>query len=109
MKRPERETTPEILKWLNDNGILAWRQNSGSVRVGSRTINMGGKGQPDIMGILPGGRALMIENKSNGSKVAPEQIAWMERARSQGAYCFIANDLEDVVQYIELLPRQVCK
>jgi hypothetical protein len=102
-RRPERETTPEIIKWLNDNGIISWRQNSGSVRVGSRTINMGGKGQPDIMGILPGGRFLAIENKSNGSKIEPEQVAWLEKARSQGAYCFIATSLEDVVDYIGLV------
>lgn len=105
MKRPERETTPEYLKWLQDQGILCWRQNSGSVRVGTRTINMGGKGQPDIMGILPGGRFLCIENKSNGSKVEPEQIAWLEKARKQGAYCFIAQSLEDVVDYIGLVKK----
>jgi hypothetical protein len=105
MKRAERETTPEFLKWLNDNGVLAWRQNSGSVRVGSRTINVGPKGIPDIQCILPGGRACYIENKSNGSKVAPEQIAWMERARAQGAYVFIAQSLEDVVDYIGLVKK----
>jgi hypothetical protein len=104
-RRPERETTPEIIKWLNENNIIAWRQNSGSVRVGSRTINMGGKGQPDIMGILPGGRFMACENKSNGSAVAPEQLEWMDKARKQGAYVFIARDLEDVIAYIELLPK----
>ena len=105
MRKPERETTPEIIKWLQSQGCIAWRQNSGSVRVGSRTINMGGKGQPDIMGILPGGRFLAIENKSNGSAVAPEQVSWMEKARAQGAYCFIARSLEDVVDYIALVVK----
>lgn len=66
---------------------------------------MGGKGQPDIMGILPGGRFLCIENKSNGSKVEPEQVAWLDKARKQGAYCFIAQSLEDVVDYIGLVKR----
>lgn len=57
---------------------------------------------PDIAGILPKGRALFIENKSNGADLTDEQAAWMDRARKQGAYCFVARDLEDVVEFIRL-------
>lgn len=103
-RRPERETTPEIIKWLQSQGCIAWRQNSGSVRVGSRTINMGGKGQPDIMGILPGGKSIFVENKSNGKPLTPEQTAWIIKAQRQGAHCIVAlKGLEDVVSYFEMV------
>ena len=108
MRRPERETTKEILAWLTDQGVIAWRQNSGSVRVGTRTINMGGKGQPDIMGILPGGRFICIENKSNGAVLKDEQVQWINRAIRQGAHVIVAlKGLEDVVSYFEMVIRRV--
>ena len=104
MKRPEKETTPEIIKWLQAQGCMAWRQNSGSIRVGTRTINMGGKGQPDIMAILPNGGFLCVENKSNGSTITPEQSAWLADAVRHKAHVIVAlKGLEDVVSYFEMV------
>jgi hypothetical protein len=104
MKRPERETTPEILKWLNDHNVMAWRVNSGMVKRGSRWIRMAPEGTPDIQCILPGGKALFIENKSNGSVVSDEQVQWIIRATRQGAHVIVAlKGLEDVVDYFEMV------
>lgn len=101
MRRPESETTKEYLKWLNDNGIWSWRANSGKVKVGSRYIQLGPKGHPDIAGVLPDGVALFVENKSNGSLLTPEQEAWLRKAQRQGAYCIVAHSLEDIVLEME--------
>lgn len=102
MKRPEKETTPLIIKWLQGQGCMAWRQNSGSIRVGTRTINMGGKGQPDIMAILPNGTFLCVENKSNGSSLTVEQSAWLADAVRHKAHVIVAlKGLESVVEYFE--------
>lgn len=108
VKRPERETTPEILKWLNDNGTWAWRVNSGKIKVGSRYIKLGDEGHPDIAGILPGGKSIFVENKSNGAALTPEQTAWIIRAQRQGAHVIVAlKGLEDVVNYYETVLK--CK
>ena len=108
MRRPERETTPEILKWLNDNGTWAWRTNSGMVKRGSRWIRMAPEGTPDIQGILPGGKSIFVENKSNGSALTPEQTAWIIKAQRQGAHVIVAlKGLEDVVNYYETVLK--CK
>lgn len=110
MRRPERETTPEILKWLNDNGTVAWRMNSGAAKKGSHWIRMAPEGTPDIMGILPGryegdpnkGKAIFVENKSNGKPLTAEQTAWIIKAQRQGAHVIVAlKGLEDVVSYYE--------
>lgn len=102
MRRPERETTPEILKWLHDQGCLAWRVNSGKIKVGSRYIKLGDEGHPDIAGILPGGKSIFVENKSNGSVLTPEQTAWIIKAQRQGAHVIVAfKGLESVVEYFE--------
>jgi hypothetical protein len=103
-RRPERETTPEILKWLADHNVMAWRVNSGKVKVGSRYIKLGEEGHPDIAGILPGGKAIFIENKSNGSVLTTVQVQWINRAIRQGAHVIVAlKGLEDVVDYFEMV------
>jgi VRR-NUC domain. len=101
-KRPEKETTPEIIKWLQDRGCMAWRMNSGKYRMGGRHIKGGDRGTPDIAFILPDGKAGFVENKSNGSVLSDDQTAGINRAIRQKAHVIVAfNGLEDVVNYFE--------
>ena len=53
-------------------------------------------GCPDILGVLPGGRALAIEVKRKGGKPTCQQEDWLKRALEQGAIAFVATSIEDV-------------
>jgi Holliday junction resolvase len=52
---------------------------------------------PDILGVLPDGKALMIEVKTETGKVSPEQESFIENASRVGAVAFIARSINDVM------------
>jgi hypothetical protein len=112
MGRKESEIQRSILDYLKSRGIMA-------VKVGAvnYTIGKGGKGRflrlkdwdaggsrgiPDIMGIMPDGRALCIEVKAEGGKPSPAQIRYLEAAQAQGAIALIATSVDDVERKINL-------
>lgn len=85
----ERDLTKQIRDWLNLKRIFHWKHWSG---LGSAP------GVPDILGVLPGGRALMIEVKTMKGKLSDHQRRFLENAANQGALAFEARSLEDVIK-----------
>ncbi|OQA61445.1 MAG: VRR-NUC domain protein [Candidatus Atribacteria bacterium ADurb.Bin276] len=59
---------------------------------------MSHKGIPDIIGVLPGGKALLIEIKRIGGKVSEEQKSFLENAKALGAKAFVARSVEDLMK-----------
>jgi len=80
----------QILDYLARVGVMAWRNNTG--RRGG--VQFGAKGSPDILGVLPGGRALGIEVKKPGEKATPDQLAWGKRMLGMGGAWCVAVSLE---------------
>ncbi len=101
----ERDVQKSILAFLALRGILAWRQNTGSVvreyRGKSRLIRFGMSGMPDILGCLPGGRLLAIEVKRPGNKPTDEQFATLANLTKAGALAFWASSVYEVQAILE--------
>jgi len=102
----------EILAWARyDPRVRLWRNDvrPGGVGLG-RGVSGLGPGSPDLVGhvimTLPDGRriarALYVEVKRPGGGVlSPAQIAWLDRARADGALVVVARSLEDVLRALQ--------
>jgi hypothetical protein len=78
----------QLLAWL---GVIAESTHNSKSRQPKEYT-----GRSDISGILPGGRSLRLELKAPGKKPTEEQLAYLERARGQGALAFWADNLSEV-------------
>jgi len=108
----EKDIQRAILQYLEIKHIFHWRNNTGAYKadddkdgasapqVGkkkSRFIRFGKKGSSDIIGVLPGGRALFIEVKRpSGGSLSAAQKEFLGRARMAGALAFEARSVEEV-------------
>ncbi len=80
--------------------------NSGAgnlVRKGgqSQWIRFGFAGQPDIMGMLKGGRLLAVEVKRPSGKVTPEQAEFLAKASTNGGCAFVARSIDDCYLHLQ--------
>ena len=98
---PEKTIQAQILGWLNEVGLLHWRQNSGTVFFGGRTIHLGPDGLPDIVVVVPpGGRILGLEVKSSKGRQRPTQAAWQIECEAVGGYYRIVRSLEQAMDAV---------
>ena len=70
---------------------------------------MSKKGVSDILGVLPGGRALAIEVKNSNGKATEHQRQFLEDVARAGGLSFIARSVEDVRHELEkvgIIPPQ---
>lgn len=87
-KISEKDITATIRTYLKFKKVFHWKvfQTLGAT-----------PGIPDIIGILPGGRALFIEVKTENGKLSEAQEAFLENAKALGALAFVARHLDDVI------------
>jgi hypothetical protein len=94
-----------MLAWLKLRGVFAWRNNTGAFKGEhngkTRFIRFGFSGISDILGILPGGRALAIEVKMPGNPPTGPQIAFLDAVKAQGGVAFIATGIDDIERELE--------
>jgi len=82
-----------IFFWKNDSvGIFdprtqRYRRNNSPFKI---------KGVADILGILPSGRFLAIELKSERGRCTPEQTAFLSQIKASGGVAFVARSIKDV-------------
>lgn len=99
---PERGIQTAILKYLHLKGIWAWVTNRKGRLVNGRWIpSQLPSGHSDVMGILPGGRVLMVEVKDVGKKPTADQLAFMERVNALGGVAFWADSVDTVVSKLK--------
>ena len=84
----------DILTYLRWRQIPAWSTHS--PRNHPET-----PGMADIVGMLPGGRFLAIEVKSEEGVVSKEQREWLNRLRCHGGLVVVARSVEDVQKVID--------
>lgn len=118
----EQEIKKAILSYLRLNGIVAWVNNVGAVkipfiekrtkRLSFRFVKFGVKGQADITGILPDGRRLEIEVKTPAElkkikldkvpeskrKHIEEQKEFLAMINKNNGVGFFASSVEDVFE-----------
>ncbi len=107
---PERVIQAQILDWLKDSNVLHWRQQSGTVFLGRRSIRMGPEGLPDIVVIVPpGGRLLGLEVKSAKGTLRPSQVAFKALAEASGAAFHVVRTLSQAQDTVALYMGEVWK
>lgn len=96
----EHDIQTAILNYLGNKGIKAIRVNAGRYAVGegkNRRMIMGAPtGTPDIIGVIPGGRALYVEVKRPGKKPRPSQVQVMDEYKYFGAVVCVATSVDEL-------------
>lgn len=89
----EKDITAQIRNYLKLKGILHYKAWQG---LGST------KGLPDIVGVLPGGKALYIEVKTEAGRLSPHQEKFLNNLELAGAMAFVARSVEDVMHRLSI-------
>lgn len=89
----EKDITMQIRNVLKMHGIFHWKvfQTLGAT-----------PGISDILGVLPGGRMLAIEVKTEKGKLSPHQERFIQNVNDNGGLAFVARSFDDVVQRLKL-------
>jgi hypothetical protein len=96
---PENRVKAEVIKYLKLRQIKAWSNPSGTVQIRSgKFMSFGLKGSSDILGLLPGGRFLAIECKSERGRLSPEQRDFLADIAALGGLAIIAGSYKDIDQ-----------
>ncbi len=92
----EKDITMQIRNVLKMYGIFHWKvfQTLGAT-----------PGISDILGVLPGGRLLAIEVKTEKGKLSPHQERFIQNVNDNGGLAFVARSFDDVVQRLKLENR----
>lgn len=105
----ERDVQKAILDYLRTVGVLAWRVNVGAVAATHkgkrRFVRFGVPGQADIMGVLPGGTAIMVEVKRPGKRPTAAQVAFLRQVQAVGACAFWADSVAVVEAVLDAVRR----
>jgi hypothetical protein len=110
-KRQSREKVliDDILCYLRTLGILAWRQNTGAMKIQNRLVRFGIHGMSDIIGILPDGRFLAIEVKTGNNRPTLYQKDFLNRIKDNNGVAIVAYSVEDVEKVLQQTIPSVLK
>jgi len=93
----EKRLQNEILRAFGTKRWMRlWRANTGVAQIGSRVVRFGVPGQADLTGILPDGRRLEIEVKSDGGRQTEDQSNFQRMIERFGGVYVLARSVEDV-------------
>lgn len=99
----EKDIQTSIIDYLTRCSAIAWvhRLSSGKFRVvdqsGTRWIQAGWVGAPDIIGMTTKGQFVGIEVKAWNGVASAEQIAFLQAVRAGGGVGIIARSVDDVI------------
>lgn len=98
----EKETQAKCLKWLSEQGIFHYRQNSGAfMGQGGGMYQIGVKGAPDII-IVRLGRFVGVEvkDKKPSAKQSPSQIKFQKELEAAGGVYLLIRDVEELKRFL---------
>ena len=90
----ETEIQKEIMAYLTVRQIYHWRNNTG--RRG--TVSYGFIGSADILGLLPSGRFLAIEVKTETGTQSTDQQEFQLNINMNSGLYILARSVEDVIK-----------
>lgn len=103
---PESAILKGCLQYLQIRGIMCWRQNTGAQVIGEgkdrRYIRYAFPGCPDIIGHLPGGRALYIEVKARRGTLSQPQREFLARAEADGCVAAVVRSVDELRDVIDM-------
>jgi hypothetical protein len=79
-----------------------WRANVLAARMGDRFVRAGVAGQADLTGILPDGRRVEIEVKSERGRQTKDQRNFQRMIERFGGVYVLARSVEDVAHALKL-------
>ena len=86
---PETRIGHAIMLALRQRGCMVWKHHATEVT---------GRGWPDLQGVLPGGRAIMLETKTPVGRAEPLQVRRIEQLRSLGAAAGFVTSVDDALR-----------
>ena len=87
----------EIMRELGRFAAV-FRCNSGQIKLPSGKVFRGlPKGFSDILAILPGGRAVFIEVKTQSGKLSPEQEKFIAKMQALGAIAGVVRSVSEAL------------
>ena len=93
----ESEIQCDILRAFGSKRWMRlWRANVLAARMGDRFVRAGVPGQADLTGILPDGRRLEIEAKSDRGRQTEDQRNFQRMIERFGGVYVLARSVEDV-------------
>lgn len=100
-KTPEGYVQSSILEFLAVKHMLAFRMNTGAVKLASGFVRFGVKGMADILAFgntrmprMP--RVIWIECKADGGRQTPEQKSFQAQVEEAGHTYIVARSIDDV-------------
>lgn len=101
----ESDVQTACLEYLRIRRIFHWRQNSGAFRTQSgrwfKCCSI--KGVSDILGVLPDGRFLAVECKSeSGGRLSPEQKEFLSNINANGGLGVVVHSVDELANALEL-------
>ena len=90
----EEDLQRDVLRFLQYMGVMADTTHTPNSSRGRQPTEY--KARADIRGILPSGRALVLELKRPGEKPDQDQLDYLQRAREHNALAFWADSLKTV-------------
>ncbi len=91
----------EMLACQPSRDLIAWRNNSGMMKRGSRYIRFGAVGSPDIICIVRG-RFLGIECKTDDGKQDEKQESWQRACERAGGMYVVCRSVQEAVAALQL-------
>lgn len=107
MTNPHTQTVAAVLELLAYHPAVAfaWKANAGAMTVGHRTVRFGFAGQPDIVGMLKGGRFLAIEIKTGKGQLTKDQRSFLTKVRIAGGVAGVCHSVDEAALMLEMLPE----
>jgi hypothetical protein len=109
MRAPrEQSLIRPALQLLGLRGCMAWRNNSGATSAThngrKRFVRFGGTpGCSDIIGLMPNGRFLALELKSDTGRLTPAQRSFLERVEQLGGLALVVRSLKELERALDNL------
>lgn len=104
-KTPEAYVQSSILDYLAARHVIAFRMNSGAVKMASGFVRFGVKGMADIVAFgstrmprVP--RVIWIECKADKGRQTPEQKSFEAQVREAGHTYIVARSIDDVAVWL---------
>lgn len=116
-KKPKRVLASEsdiqytILVYLKSRGIEAWRNNNVGVynRARDTYVFNGRRGVSDILGILPDGRFLAIECKTEKGQLTHDQYLFLTMINDNNGLAFCARSIDFVKERLDVAQNVLSK
>ena len=98
----EKRIQNDILRAFGSKrSMRLWRANVLAARMGDRFVRAGVPGQADLTGILPGGKRLEVEIKSERGRQTEDQRNFQRMIAWFGGVYVLARSVEDVAQALK--------